>query len=104
MGMALAKLRADTSGGSIKIGYVGPNARDINADTSGGSIRIGVDPEGKFDLKTDTSRGSVKVDGLRFDAIKKSRTHAEGLINGGGARLRAYTSGGGISIYAAERP
>ncbi|MCF3648519.1 DUF4097 family beta strand repeat-containing protein [Synoicihabitans lomoniglobus] len=103
VGYALSRLRADTSGGSITIGYVGPDADDINADTSGGSITIGLDPAGGYDLLADTSGGSVHINGLSFRAEKKTRTHAEGEINGGGARVRADTSGGGITIKAADR-
>ncbi len=100
---ALGKLRADTSGGSITIGYVGPNASDVNADTSGGSIRIGVDPEGDFDLYADTSGGRVSVEDLAITPRKMNRTHIEGKINDGGARLRADTSGGSITIHRATR-
>jgi len=102
VGRALGKLRADTSGGSIRVGYVGPNASDVNCDTSGGSIHIGVDPEGNFDLDADTSGGRVNVQGLSIDVHKKSRTHVSGKVNAGGARLRADTSGGSITIEAAK--
>jgi hypothetical protein len=102
VGRALGKLRADTSGGSIRVGYVGPDASDVNCDTSGGSISIGVDPRANFDLNADTSGGSVRVSDLNFDARKKSRTKASGRINNGGARLRADTSGGSITIKAAK--
>jgi hypothetical protein len=97
---ALGSLHADTSGGGIQVKYVGPQARDINLDTSGGGISVGVDASGKFDLVADTSGGSVKVEGLSFEAQKKDRDHASGPINGGGAPLRADTSGGNITIKA----
>lgn len=102
VGRALGKLRADTSGGSIRVAYIGPDASDVNCDTSGGSIRIGVDPAGNFDLNADTSGGRVQVEGLTFTATKLSKTHASGRINNGGARLRADTSGGSITISAAK--
>lgn len=102
VGRTFGSLRADTSGGSIEVGYVGPDATDVNCDTSGGSIGIGVDPRGKFDLHADTSGGRVSVKGLAFEPVKKGRTHARGPINGGGARLRADTSGGSITISAAQ--
>jgi DUF4097 and DUF4098 domain-containing protein YvlB len=101
---ALGSLHADTSGGRIEVGYVGPDARDINLDTSGGSISVGVDTAGRFDLSADTSGGRVNVEHLPFEAKKKSSTHASGLINGGGAPLRADTSGGNITIKAAATP
>lgn len=102
VGKALGALRADTSGGSISVDYVGPNATNVNLDTSGGSITVGVDAAGKFDLVADTSGGRVKVEGLAFSAVKLDRTHASGPINGGGAPLRADTSGGSITVKAAQ--
>ena len=99
---ALGTLKADTSGGSISIGYVGPDARNVNADTSGGNISIGVDAAGRFDLSAATSGGRVTVEGLAFAAGKKDRSHASGPINGGGAPLRADTSGGNITVKAAR--
>jgi len=99
---ALGKLHADTSGGCIHVRYVGPDAPDVNTDTSGGGISIGVDPRGNFDLVADTSGGGVNLDGITLSDSRFSRSHAEGRMNAGGARLRADTSGGGIRIYAAE--
>ncbi|GAB5561707.1 MAG: hypothetical protein SynsKO_33540 [Synoicihabitans sp.] len=93
-------VRADTSGGSIAIDYVGPEARKVNADTSGGSIRIGLDATGRYDLVADTSGGRVSVSDLEIAAAKISRTHVRGEINGGGASVRADTSGGSIYITA----
>lgn len=98
---AFSRVHADTSGGPIRIGYVGPDADDINADTSGGGINIGLDPAGGYDLYADTSGGRVSVNDLNFTARKQDRTHAEGQINDGGTRVRADTSGGGITIHAA---
>jgi len=98
----LKQVHADTSGGSIHIGYVAPGVTDVNADTSGGGISIGLDPAGDYNLDADTSGGSVNVKNLAFNASKNDRTHAEGKINRGGARVRADTSGGSIDIYAAH--
>jgi hypothetical protein len=95
-------VNADTSGGSVRIGYVAPDAEYVNADTSGGSISIGLDPSGGYDLVADTSGGGVHVEDLPFEVGKKDRSHAEGKINGGGTRVRADTSGGGIRIFASE--
>jgi len=102
VGRALGKLRADTSGGSIAVAYVGPAVTDVNLDTSGGGINVGVDPAAKLSLEADTSGGSVKVEGLSFEASSREHSHADGPINGGGARLRADTSGGSIVVHRAE--
>jgi hypothetical protein len=104
VGRALKSLKADTSGGRIEVGYVGPDASDVNLDTSGGSISVAVDTTGRFNLVADTSGGRVNVENLSFEATKKSHSHASGPINGGGALLRADTSGGNITVKAGTSP
>jgi hypothetical protein len=94
----LGRLNADTSGGGINVGYVGPTARDVVLTTSGGSIRVGVDPKASLAVDAGTSGGSVRVEDLPFEVLSHGRSHASGTINGGSNRLRASTSGGGISI------
>ncbi len=102
---ALGRLRADTSGGSITVDYVGAAATDVNLDTSGGSIHVGVDPAAKLDVVGDTSGGRVRMDGFAdFTVHKKDSDHVSGKLNGGGGRLRADTSGGGIRIAPAAQP
>jgi type V secretory pathway adhesin AidA len=104
VGAALDALDADTSGGSITIDYVGPDAKAVTLDTSGGSIRVGVDPDAKLDVNASTSGGGVDVDALPMDREVRERSHVAGSLNGGGAPLRATTSGGGIHIKAARPP
>jgi hypothetical protein len=99
----LGNLRADTSGGSISVDYVGAAARDVSVATSGGSIRVGLDRDASVALSAGTSGGSVRVEGLPFDG-SIGRSHAEGSINGGLRPLRATTSGGGVTIRAADDP
>lgn len=96
----LGRLNADTSGGGINVGYVGPTARDVVLTTSGGSIRVGVDPKASLAVDAGTSGGSVRVEDLPFEVLSHGRSHANGTINGGTNRLRASTSGGGISIHS----
>jgi hypothetical protein len=101
---ALGRLNADTSGGGITVDYLGASARDVVLQTSGGSIRVGVDPSASVALDAGTSGGSVRVEDLPFDALSHGRSHASGIINGGASRLRASTSGGGVTIRAARDP
>jgi DUF4097 and DUF4098 domain-containing protein YvlB len=102
VGRVLGRLNADTSGGGINVAYVGPTARDVVLTTSGGSIRVGVDPKASLAVDAGTSGGSVRVEDLPFDVLSHGRSHANGTINGGSNRLRASTSGGGISIRGVE--
>jgi hypothetical protein len=99
---ALASLKANTSGGSIRVAYVGPQANTVEVSTSGGGIDVGVDPSARLDVSAGTSGGGVRVSGLPFESEEHGRSRVRGAINGGGGRLHASTSGGGIAIYAAR--
>ena len=101
---ALGQLHAETSGGSVSVDYVGPSANDIDLETSGGSIRIGLDPQARLNITAGTSGGTVRIEGLPFAGSAERRSHASGTMNGGGGRLRASTSGGGITLRAADDP
>jgi hypothetical protein len=104
VGRALTSLSADTSGGGITVRYVGAQARDVALGTSGGGIRVGVDPAASLAVDASTSGGGVRIDGLPFTARSMSRSSAQGSINAGAGRLRAGTSGGGITVQAATAP
>lgn len=94
-------LRARTSGGSVRVSEVASSAGAVEVSTAGGSIRVGVDPAARFDIDASTSGGSVSVDELALSVTHRSRTHVAGTLNGGGARLKASTSGGSVRIGSA---
>ena len=99
---ATGGIKANTSGGSIQVDYVGPSSEDVTLDTSGGSIRVGLDTAASMHVDASTSGGTVRVHDLTFLSTSADRAHATGTINGGGARLRAHTSGGSITIGPAN--
>jgi len=99
VGRTLGGLRANTSGGGITVEYVGPSKDDVTLDTSGGSIHVGVDSAAAMHVDASTSGGSVRVHDLTFESNSSAdKSHVTGTINGGGARLRAHTSGGSVTI------
>jgi hypothetical protein len=51
-----------------------------------------------------TSGGSVHVEGLPVDPGSRHRARVSGTLNGGAGRLRANTSGGGITLRVADDP
>jgi hypothetical protein len=108
VGTASGPLSAHTSGGSIRVAYIGPSAAPIELVTSGGSISAGIDRTATLDISADTSGGGVDAGDLSTaqvteDAGRRPSQYA-GLMNGGGGRLRARTSGGSIRLHAAEAP
>ncbi len=92
------QVTAETSGGDIEVRLVGEN-RGIRMETSGGSITLYLPDGAKGDLDASTSGGGVKLRlGQQFSgSIQEDEVH--GRINGGGALIKAETSGGDIWIY-----
>lgn len=94
------KVDADTSGGPISIRFAAGNSKGGSLDTSGGGITIEVDPAAKLTIDAATSGGSVSCDLPVTVVGERERSELRGEINGGGAPLRARSSGGGIRIRA----
>lgn len=94
------RVDADTSGGPISVRFAAANFKGGSLDTSGGGITIEVDPAAKLSLDASTSGGSVSCDLPVTVVGDRERSELKGDINGGGALLRARSSGGGIRIRA----
>jgi len=94
------RIKANTSGGSVKCSLVGAN-REISATTSGGDIELALPRGTAGNVEASTSGGEIKSSlPVTASVIKEGRL--EGSLNGGGALIRARTSGGNISLRQAE--
>jgi DUF4097 and DUF4098 domain-containing protein YvlB len=94
------KIRGQTSGGSIKCSLVGTN-RGISATTSGGSIQLSVPRGTTADIEATMSGGEFSSD-LPVVTTERRDEYLKGSINGGGQPIEVRTSGGGISVSAAN--
>jgi hypothetical protein len=94
------KIRGNTSGGSVECRLVGLN-RGISATTSGGSIQLTVPRATRANLAATTSGGSIHSD-LSVSTTSQQEGQLKGSINGGGEPIDAHTSGGSISLHAAN--
>ncbi len=94
------RIRGKTSGGSVECSLVGVN-RGISATTSGGSIRLTVPRATTGNLDATTSGGSIDSD-LPVTTTSQQNGRLKGAINGGGEPINAHTSGGSISLRAAN--
>lgn len=94
------KIRGHTSGGSVECSLVGSN-RGISATTSGGSIQLTLPRSVTANVEATTSGGGFRSE-LPVTADEQDDSHFEGSINGGGPPIEAHTSGGGISLRAAN--
>ena len=94
------KMRGNTSGGSVECSLVGAN-REIVATTSGGDIELILPRATTGNLDAATSGGDITADLPILAAVRKE-DRLEGSLNGGGATIRARTSGGSIRLRAAD--
>ncbi len=94
------KINGSTSGGSVHCSLVGAN-RGITARTSGGSIELTLPRATTGELDASTSGGNVRSE-LPVSTTSKSHNHLAGSISGGGERIELRTSGGSISVRAAN--
>jgi DUF4097 and DUF4098 domain-containing protein YvlB len=94
------KISARTSGGGVHCSLTGLN-RGILATTSGGSIELTLPRSVTANLEATTSGGGIRSE-LPVATTRQDDGHMEGSINGGGQRIVARTSGGGISVNAAN--
>ncbi len=94
------KIKGDTSGGDVECSLVGSN-RGIIATTSGGSIRLILPRATTANVEAKTSGGGIKS-GLPIAMTEMNEGHLRGTLNGGGQLIDARTSGGNISLQAAD--
>lgn len=94
------KIQGHTSGGSLRFSLVGTN-RGISATTSGGSIELTLPRGTTGTVEASTSGGQVSSD-LPLSSTVREDSRLVGSLNGGGQPIYAHTSGGSISLRAAN--
>lgn len=94
------KIQASTSGGGVQCELVGAN-RGISASTSGGDIRLTMPKGITGTLNAESSGGTIRTD-FPVTAMHWAEHHLNGSINGGGEAIYLHTSGGGITLSAAN--
>jgi DUF4097 and DUF4098 domain-containing protein YvlB len=94
------KIRGNTSGGSVRCSLVGLN-RGISATSSGGDIEVIVPRATAGNFNASTSGGGVTLE-IPISTTEMKDGRAKGTLNGGGPQIEARTSGGNISLRAAD--
>lgn len=89
---------ASTTNGSIhaELTKVTRN-QPLRFETTNGRISIALPADAAMDVDAGTTNGSISTD-LPVTMQEKDRNTLRGTINGGGTRLRARTTNGGIDI------
>lgn len=89
---------AHTSGGSVRAEMTIRPTRACNLSTSGGSVSVTVPEDAALEIDAATSAGSVDSDLPVTVTGEHKRGRLQGIVNGGGPKLRLRTSAGSITI------
>ena len=99
---ANGRVEADTSGGGVEVSFAKGNSKGGKIESSGGGIRVAVDPNANLNIDASTSGGSVRSDIPVKVVGKISRSSLKGSLGSGGELLYVHTSGGSVTIAAAD--
>jgi DUF4097 and DUF4098 domain-containing protein YvlB len=89
-------LRSSTGSGNIEV--EGQPTTDWKLSTGSGNISLAVGSGARFNLDADTGSGSINVQQPITMQGSLNRHHINGVVNGGGATIRANTGSGDIQI------
>ena len=91
-------IEATTTNGSIHAELTRvTKGQPLRFETTNGRIEVALPRDAAIDVDAGTTNGGISSD-LPIVTMEKDRNSLRGTINGGGARLRARTTNGGIEI------
>jgi hypothetical protein len=92
------EVKASTVNGGVDIGLASLTG-DVNVETTNGGVTLRLPSDAKAVLLGRTTNGGLTVDqGLAVQDVERSRRRLEVTMNGGGRRVEAETTNGGISF------
>jgi hypothetical protein len=92
-------VKASTTNGGVQI-EMASLTEDVELETTNGGIRLQLPREAKATVDARCTNGGVSVSGFELQG-EVTRRRASGTINGGGPRISAETTNGGVRISAA---
>jgi hypothetical protein len=90
-------VNASTTNGGVQI-EMAEVTGDVELETTNGGIRLELPSDARATVEARCTNGGISVDGLNLDAVQKSRRRFSGTLNGGGHKISAETTNGGIRI------
>jgi hypothetical protein len=95
------EVKASTVNGGVDIGLAAVTA-DVSVETTNGGVTVRLPGDAKAVLLGRTTNGGLNVDGLQVQEVERSRRRLEARLNGGGRRIEAETTNGGITFTTAK--
>lgn len=71
---------------------------DVNVGTTNGGVTVRLPGDAKAVLSGRTVNGGIDVDGLQVEEVERTKRRVEAKLNGGGVRIEAETTNGGITF------
>lgn len=90
-------VKASTVNGGVDIGLASLTG-DVNVETTNGGVTVRLPGDAQALLLGRTTNGGLNVDGLEVVEVERSRRRVEAKLNGGGRRVEAETTNGGITF------
>jgi hypothetical protein len=90
-------VKASTTNGGVDIALASING-DVTVETTNGGVTVRLPADAKALLLGRTTNGGLSVDGLQVEEVERSRRRLEAKLNGGGRRIEAETTNGGITF------
>jgi len=94
-------VKASTVNGGVDITLAAVTG-DVNVETTNGGVTVRLPGDAKALLLGRTTNGGLSVDGLQVEEVERSRRRLEARLNGGGRRIEAETTNGGITFTAGK--
>lgn len=95
-------VKADTTNGGVELDMLAVTG-DIDLETTNGGIRLRLPENTKATLDARCTNGGISVEApLPIEVAEKSRRHLRGTMNGGGVRVSAETTNGGIRFASSN--
>jgi hypothetical protein len=88
---------ANTVNGRVDIGLAALTSK-VAVGTTNGGVTVRLPADAKAELRGHTVNGGINVDGLQVEETERSRRSMEAKMNGGGVRVEAETTNGGITF------
>ena len=90
-------VKASTVNGGVDVALAAVTA-DVSVETTNGGVTVRLPADAKASLVGRTTNGGVNVEGLQVEELDRSRRRLEARLNGGGVRIEAETTNGGITF------
>jgi hypothetical protein len=91
-------VRAETTNGGVDLDVAAVAEGGIDVSTTNGGVKLALPADAKADVSASCVNGGVDAGDLELEPVESSRRRLEGRLNGGGPRVRAETTNGGVSF------